>query len=365
MTRPTILLNPGPVTLTERVRRALSRADQCHREPDFAELVLDVKRGLGRVYPEAAADFEPVLLNGSGTCAVEAMLASLLPPASKALVVTNGVYGERMAAMIEAHGKALTVLRGNWLAAPDLGEVERCLGANPGLTHLVAVHHETTTGRLNDLAGLGRLCRRHGLPLLLDAVSSFGAEEIDFRSWNLEAVAATANKCLHAAPGVAFVLVKKSVLEERQSGARSLYLDLFRSYQEQRTGFSPYTPAVHLIFALDEALRELEEAGGQKARLARYRRLSTAIREALHGWGVKSLLPDAAYSSTLSSFRLPGDLTYEQLHDRLREAGFIIYAGQGELARLIFRVANMGDIQDGDLERLLQAFRRVLGRHQG
>jgi 2-aminoethylphosphonate-pyruvate transaminase len=362
MTRPTILLNPGPVTLTERVRRALAREDQCHREPEFANLVLDIRDRLARVYPEAAANFVPVLLTGSGTCAVEAMLASLLPPDGKALVVANGVYGERMAAMIEAHGKPFDLLRADWLAPWDLGEVGRRLAADRALTHVAAVHHETTTGRLNDVAGLGRLCREQGRALLLDAVSSFGAEAIDFAAWNVEGAAATANKCLHAAPGIAFVLVKKAALNGRPSGARSLYLDLFRYAKDQQAGFSPFTQAVHVCFALQEALRELEEVGGRQARLERYHSLSGAVRDALQGLGVEGPIPREAFSSMLSAFRLPAGMTYAHVHDRLREAGFVIYAGQGALARSIFRVATMGDIRDDDVGRLLAAFRQVFRR---
>jgi 2-aminoethylphosphonate-pyruvate transaminase len=359
MTRPLILLNPGPVTLTERVRSALAREDQCHREPEFAQLVLDVRGRLSRVYPEAEADFTAILLTGSGTCAVEAMLASLLPYDGKTLIVANGVYGERMTAMARAHGKPFEVIQGDWLSGLDLTETERRLRADASITHVAAVHNETTTGRLNDVAALGELCRAHARALLLDTVSSFGAEEIDFPNWNLEAVAATANKCLHGAPGIAFALVRKSVLQARPSQARSLYLDLFRYYHDQQSGFSPYTQAVHVCFALQEALMELEEAGGVCARRQRYRRLSSAIRGCLCELGVRELLPAAAYCSMISSFLLPAGMSYAHIHDRLREAGFVIYAGQGDLARTIFRVANMGDIGDEDLMRLLQAFQDV------
>ena len=158
--RRTVLLNPGPVTLSDRVRRALTKEDQCHREPEFAELTLDIKRRLQQVYPAAAANFEALLLSGSGTCAVEAMLASLAPQETKTLVVANGVYGERMAAMLAAHGHPYEMLAFEWLAAIDLDAVERRLEADASITHVATVHHETTTGRLNDLDKLGAICRR-------------------------------------------------------------------------------------------------------------------------------------------------------------------------------------------------------------
>jgi len=361
MTRPTILLNPGPVTLTDRVRGALVREDLCHREPEFAALMLDVKNRLVRVYPDAQARFDAVTLTGSGTCAVEAMLASFAPFSGATLVVANGVYGRRMASMIALQGKPLDLVESDWLAPVNLEEVDRRLAANPAITHVAAVHNETTTGRLNDIAGLGRLCGRHGRSLLLDAVSSFGGERIDFSAWNLIALAGTANKCLHGVPGASFVLARKSVLRQRKSQARSWYLDVFRYHRDQQTGFSPFTQAVHAFYALQEALVELESAGGWRARNARYRELSDAVGRMFNGHGVPHLLERNARSSMISAFRLPAGVPYRHLHDRMREAGFVIYAGQEHLRESVFRIATMGDIRQTDLERLEDAIRQILG----
>lgn len=359
MTRPTILLNPGPVTLTERVRRALTREDQCHREPEFAELMLDIKRRLQAVYPEARERFEAVVLSGSGTCAVEAMLSSFAPKTSKTLVMANGVYGERMAAMLQAHGQPVIVAKSAWTDAMDCAALDKHLQTDRDITHVVAVHNETTTGRLNDIARLAQVCGRYNARILLDAVSSFGGEEIDFAGWPMAAVAATANKCLHGVPGIAFVLADRQLLETGSSQSNTLYLDLFRYFKEQRSGFSPFTQAVHACFALQEALAELEEQGGWRARHARYRQIATTIRRELDGMGVRRLLDEDAYSSIISSFKLPEGLSYASIHDALRRAGFVIYAGQGDLAKTIFRISNMGDIRDDDLARLLDALRLI------
>ena len=157
MSARSVLLNPGPVTLTERVRSAFVREDICHREPEFAELLTDVRRRLGNVYPEAQGGFEAVVVSGSGTCAVEAMLSSFAPGGGKTIVVSNGVYGERMAAMLEKAGKSPVLVRSEWLEEINVAEVERALLADATISHVVAVHNETTSGRLNDLAPLGAL----------------------------------------------------------------------------------------------------------------------------------------------------------------------------------------------------------------
>lgn len=348
----TILLNPGPVTLSDRVRRALTRPDQCHREPEFAELILSIRRRVESLYRERPDRHDAVIVSGSGTCAVEAMIASLVPRDGAALVLANGVYGERIAAMLGAQGKAHHVVRSDWLDPIDVDAAARALGG-ARFSAAIAVHHETTTGRLNRLDEIGRLCRDAGVPLLLDAISSFGGEAIDWAGWNLAAVAATANKCLHAVPGIAFVLADRALLDARRGSAPSVYLDLQRYHVEQQSGFSPFTQAVHACFALDEALDEIAGDGGWLARHELYRRRTSRVRDGLAAAGIEALLPAADSASMLTAFRLPRGLEYGSLHDRLKRAGFVIYAGQGHLAGGIFRIATMGDIADADVERLV------------
>jgi 2-aminoethylphosphonate-pyruvate transaminase len=352
----TILLNPGPVTMTDKVHAALTAQDVCHREPEFKELVGRVRSKITAIY--GTSGYTPVLLGGSGTAAVETMLAVIPREGSTSLVVANGVYGERMAAMLKAQGKKHEVVQSaSWTSPMDLAAIEKAL-ASGGYGHVLAVHHETTTGRLNDLAALGALCKKHGVPLLVDAVSSFAGEAIDFDGWNVEAAAATANKCVHGAPGVSFVIVKNEALQ-RPSGATSVYLDLMKHAAEQAKGSTPFTLPTHVMFALDAALDELDS---WQARHATYAARSLRVRNQLKELGVKLLLEsEAVYGSTLTSWTLPAGKTYEALHGRLKSDGFVIYAGQGKFDGAIFRIAVMGDISNGDLDRLCASLRSALG----
>lgn len=353
------LLNPGPVTLTERVRRAFAAPDTCHREPEFAELVLRVKSKIAAIYDDVKDAYVPVLLTGSGTAAVESMLSSLTFRGGKTLIVANGVYGERAAMMLEAQGKEFTLVKGHWEKALDLRTAETHLAAG-GYTHIFTVHHETTTGRLNDVGALGAIAKKYDVPMLLDAVSSFAGEEIRFADWNLEACAATANKCIHGVPGIAFVLAHKSAFT-RKTGASSVYLDLFRYEKEQRTGFSPFTQATHCMFALEEALDELRDAGGWQARKAHYRSLTSQVVVACAKLDVPLLLGDVGwYSSMLTSYKLPAGITYEQVHASLKNDGFVIYAGQGNFQGAIFRIAVMGDLNTDDMDRLAEGLTRAI-----
>ncbi len=362
MTVRTLLLNPGPVTLSDRVRDALSMDDWCHREPEFAELTRSINARLARIYEAADAEYRAVLLTGSGTCAVEAMLATFAPINSRTLVVANGVYGERMAAMLRAMHRPTVVMTAAWTAPIDLDAVERSLDEHPDVSHVVAVHHETTTGRLNEIGRLGELCVARDRALMLDAVSSYGAEDIRFRQWNLTAVAGTANKCLHGVPGLSFVVADESRLLEGERNAGSVYLDLRGYYRTQHAdGYSPFTLAVNAAFALDAALDELAENGGWRARRQRYGEIGQSVRSCLGDLGIQTLIPESELSSVMSSYRLPPGRDYDALHDKLKAQGFVIYAGQNEFSDKIFRIAHMGDIHDDDVRNLNAALTAFFG----
>ncbi len=362
MTQRMILLNPGPVTLSDRVRAALTRGDWCHREPEFAGLVREITNALAHVHPELSTAYEAVVLTGSGTAAVEAMLATFAPGERRTLVIANGVYGERMAGMMAAHGKPHRVLQQEWLDGVDVAAVERALRDDSSISHVAVVHHETTTGRLNDLDAIGRVCAAHGTELLVDGVSSFGAERIAAREWNLAAVAATANKCLHGVAGLSFVLGRRELWAAAPGRPGSVYLDLRAYHRTQHgDGFSPFTQAVQVAFALHEALAEHAGQGGWQARREAYTRRAARIGAVLGNLGVEPLIPLRDRSAVLWSYRLPAGMPYARLHDALKARGFVIYAGQGRLAAEVFRIAHMGDIRDDDIERLCAALASVLG----
>ncbi|MDH3903462.1 MAG: aminotransferase class V-fold PLP-dependent enzyme, partial [Xanthomonadales bacterium] len=157
-----ILLNPGPVSLSESVRKAVARVDLCHREPEFFELQDKVIRGLLDVYDCDPASWAAILVGGSGTFALEAMMASLLPSDAHVLVLENGVYGERLSRIADIHGISHHALKVAWGEAIDLNEVANLL-ATGDFSHVAAVHHETTTGRLNPADEIADLCKKHSV----------------------------------------------------------------------------------------------------------------------------------------------------------------------------------------------------------
>ena len=353
-----ILLNPGPVSLSDGVRRAVTRLDLCHREPEYYELQDEVIRGLLDVYQCDPKQWAAVLIGGSGTSAMEAMLASLIPDSARVLVLENGVYGERLSRIAKIYAIENQSLKAKWGEEIDLPALEGLL-ASGEFSHVLAVQHETTTGRLNPIDQIAALCTDHGVKLLLDAVSSFGAESIPFENESLQAIAATANKCLHGIPGLAMVLCRRDALQQGIE-PRSLSLHLPTWAEQQAKQSTPFTPAVNAVLGLAQALKEHRKQGGWKARNLRYRKLAGRVATVCRALGVEQWLPADESSCVLRSYYLPAGMTYTELHDGLKQHGFIIYAGQGELASQLFRVSTMGEISDYDMARLEQALQSVI-----
>jgi 2-aminoethylphosphonate-pyruvate transaminase len=357
----TILLNPGPVNVSPRVAQALLRGDLCHREGEFSVLQSRVRELLCRAFAPHG-DYTAVLLTGSGTAALEAAVTSSLNPQRKMLVINNGVYGARMAQIASIHGFDVVELTFPWTNPPDLGQIDRALREDATIEVVSLVHHETTTGLLNPLAAIGEMVRQHGRVLLVDSISGLGGEAIDLATSGIGLCVGTANKCIQGLPGVSFVLVKNADMERMQAfPPRTLYCHLPMLYTHQQRASTPFTPAIQVMYAFDEALQELLEEGVAQ-RVVRYWTAAHLLRDGFKSLGLKCLLPPDLRSNTITSLELPAGFTYEALHDALKARGYVIYAGQGDLAARVFRVANMGHLSVDQFRGFLTALTEVLAR---
>ncbi len=358
-----ILLNPGPVNVSERVRQALYRPDICHRESEFAELLHGIQRKLLKAFvPGAESEYVAVVLAGSGTAAVEASIMSALPPGKRMTVINNGVYGERMAAMIGLHRLGVAEMKLEWGTRPDPEKLRLTLRQHPEVHAVAMVHHETTTGLINPVKEIAEVVDSQNRVFVLDSVSGLGGEAVDVAGPHIYMVAGTAGKCIQGFPGVSFVLVRKGFVERMKTyPKRSIYLHLTHYIDDQGNGTIPFTPAVQLCYAFDEALNELLEEGVANRQL-RYRKAATLIRQRMSAMGLKAVLAPELQSNTITSYYLPAGLSYQTVHDRLKEQGYVIYAGQGQLEQKIFRVANMGALTEPQIHGFLQAFEQVLER---
>jgi len=355
-----MLLNPGPVNVSDRVRQALSRQDICHRESEFADLLRGIQAKLLKAFvPGAESEYAAVLISGSGTAAVESAVMSSIPHGKRLLVLNNGVYGERLSQMVGLHRLGVSELKYEWTVRPDPERVRLALRQHPEAHVVGMVHHETTTGLLNPVKEIAEVVDSQNRVFILDAVSALAGESLDIASSHIYMVAGTAGKCIQGFPGVSFVLVRKGFLERmRAYPKRSWYLHLTHYVDNEGRGTTPFTPAVQLYYAFDEALNELLEEGVAK-RIQRYKKMAALIRDRMAKLSVKPVLTPDRQSNSLTAYYLPEALSYPVLHDRLKDQGYVIYAGQGNLENRIFRVANMGALTEEQFTGFLNAFERI------
>jgi 2-aminoethylphosphonate-pyruvate transaminase len=355
-----ILLNPGPVNVSERVRQALLKADICHRESEFTDLLHDIQAKLLKAFvPGAEAEYAAVLITGSGTAAVESALMSSIPHGKRILIINNGVYGERLSNMVGLHRLGVSELKYDWTAKPDPERLRLALRQHPEVHGVAMVHHETTTGLLNPVKDIAEVVDGQNRVFIVDAISALAGETIDIAGSHMYMVAGTAGKCIQGFPGVSFVLVRKGFLERmRTYPKRSWYLHLTHYVDDQGQGTVPFTPAVQVYYAFNEALDELLEEGVAK-RIQRYKKMAALIRTRMASLGIKPVLTPERQSNSITAFYLPEGVSYAALHDRLKAAGYVVYAGQGNLENKIFRVANMGALTEAQFTGFLDAFERA------
>ncbi|TAJ33473.1 MAG: alanine--glyoxylate aminotransferase family protein [Nitrospirae bacterium] len=356
-----IFLTPEAAHISTRVRAALQRPALSHEEPEFAELLHGIRQKLLRAFvPGAESDYTAVIMTGSGSMAVEAALLSSLPHGKRALVINNGVYGELMASILGVPRLGVAEFKLDWGARPDPEKLRLALRQHPEVYAVAMVHHETTTGLINPVKEIAEVVDSQNRVFIVDAVSGLGGEALDIAGPHLYMVAGTAQGGIQGVPGVSFVLVRKGFME-RMKGypKRSWYLYLPHYYENEERGRIPFTPAVQAYVAFDEALSELLEEGLAN-RILRYKKAAAAIRHKMSAWGLTPVLPLECHSNGLTAYHLPSGLSYETLHARLKEQGYVIASGQGPLASKIFRVANMGALSEADIEGFLSAFQRVL-----
>jgi 2-aminoethylphosphonate-pyruvate transaminase len=354
------LLTPGPLTTSRAVKEAMLR-DLGSRDRDFIELNASVRDRLLAIVGDAGG-LVCVPLQGSGTFAVEAMIGTLMPPASRLLVLANGAYGQRMAQIARRQGRSVLVLSAPEDQPNDLQALDRALADDPAISHVAAVHCETTSGILNPIAEIAEITERHGRRLLIDAMSSFGALPLGPGRVRFDALAASANKCLEGVPGLAFVIVREEALAASEGNAPSLGLDLFDQWQAmERTRQWRFTPPTHVLAALGQALAEHVAEGGVDGRRARYEENCRILIEGMRELGFEPLLPDQLQAPIIVTFRMPADprFLFEDFYARLREKGYVIYPGKLTVAES-FRIGCIGRIGAAEMRGALAAIATTL-----
>jgi 2-aminoethylphosphonate-pyruvate transaminase len=354
-TKTPLILTPGPVVTAPEVKEAML-FDYAPADDFIRTSTANIRDYLVRLV-NGVGSYECVPLQGSGTYATEAAFHTLLPPDARILIVTNGFYGHRLKELCERMRKRSVTLQLPMLPPPSARDIESALDANPDITHLTLCHCETATGVLNPITEIAAVARRRGVRMILDAIASFAAFDLDAPALDLEAIVLSGNKGLESVPGVGFVIAKRASLEAAAGNSMSLSLDLHAQWAHmEKTGQWRYTPPTHVIAALATAIRIHEAEGGVRGRHARFHRVWHRLVTAMRQRGFETLIPDDHASPIVTTFLEPADPNYSftKFCAEVKKRGFIVFPGR-LTASHTFRIGCMGRITDADVDRLVEA----------
>ena len=344
----THLFAPGPTVVPERVLAAMARAGAHHRTPEFEAVLRDCTERLRPLFGTAG---DVVLLTGAGTLAMEAAVTNFLRDDQPVLVVDGGKFGERWWKLCKAYGVPYRVLELPWGHAADPAAIAATLRANPSLRAVLCTANESSTGTWNPVSEIARVCREaHDVLCVVDAVSCLGAVPISMDTWGIDVLVAASQKALMTPPGLAFVAASERAWR-RHSNLPRFYADLRAERVAQATGKTVGTPAIHLVFALQQALAMLEHEG-LDAVFRRHSRLAFAVREGLAaiGFGAFSRSPSRTVTAVHGLEGFPTAPLIARLRERRR---LIIANGQDRVKDRIVRIGHMGHVSETDVFGLL------------
>ena len=362
MSHKKLLFTPGPLTTSTTVKQA-ALEDVGSRDSAFMQSIQEIRNGLLELAHVSKADgYESVIMQGSGTFAIESVVSSVMGPGNVLLILANGAYGERIVKMASMHKLDHQVLRfpEDEIVSPVV--TEKFLTEHPEVSHVACIHCETTTGLFNPVAEIGSACKRHNKVFIVDAMSSFGGVQMDMREWHIDFLISSSNKCIEGIPGFGFVLCRKAELEKAKGCSRSLSLDLYDQWAGLETsGQFRFTPPTLSIMAFRQALRELETEGGVSAREKRYRANKKILDSGMRELGFIQYLKPEIQGHIITSFLYPENKNFDfsRFYQKLNDRGFVIYPGKLSRANA-FRIGNIGQIFPEDVRRLVHAIGEIL-----
>ena len=353
--REAVLLTPGPLTTSLRTKLAMLK-DWGSWDSDFIAITARVRQSLLDIV-HGQDSHVVVPLQGSGTFSVEAAVATVVPRDGHVLVLDNGAYCKRAAKLTHLMGRRTTVVPFAEDAAISPEVLQTHLLADKSITHVVMIHCETGAGVLNPLQAVADVCQAHGKGLIVDAMSSFAALEIDARKVHFDALVAASGKCLEGVPGMGFVFIRKAILPQCEGNNNSLAMDLYDQYiYMEKTGQWRFTPPTHVLVALNEAIAQFEEEGGQTARLKRYQSNCSTLVDGMAALGFKPFLDPAIQAPIIVTFHAPADPRYQfkTFYDIAKKNGFILYPGKLTQVET-FRVGCIGAIGPVEMAQAVHA----------
>jgi aspartate aminotransferase-like enzyme len=349
-----LIMLPGPTNVSERVMRAMMGPIINHRGDAFREMYRGVLEKTRHLFQ---TEGEVVVLSSSGTGGVEAAVWNLIRPGDVAVVPVFGEFSTRLAEAVEiAGGKAVRV-NSEFGKVPTLDQLKAAIEGQGRFKALFLVQNETSTGVAAPyVEEASKLARDHDAFAVIDAISSLGGYAIPVDKWGVDMCITGSQKCIAAPPGLALLSVSQRVVEfMKGSPPKTRYFELPRYLEYGARGETPFTPALPLFYALDEALKELLEEGLSK-RVERHDRMSTLLYDGLASQGLKAVAEKSVRSKTVVASFYPPRVDDAKFRKALaRDKGVVIAGGFGPFAGKVFRVGCMGQINEGLVQTTLKA----------
>lgn len=360
-----VLFTPGPLTTSQKVKQAMLK-DLGSRDFTFIGLIQDIRDRLLDIAGVKNGEYESILLQGSGTYGLEAVVSSTIPPGGKLFVIINGAYGRRIAQIAKVYNIDLVALEYPEDKSPDLKEIESVLKADQAISQVAVIHCETTTGMINPIKEIGALVRRYDKVYFVDAMSSFGGIPFSLSDCNIDYMVTSANKCIEGVPGFSIIIARRSTLLATEGYSRTLSFNLLAQWKGfEANGQFRFTPPTHTLAAFHQALLELELEGGVEGRAARYRSNYETLIAGMRAMGFKEYLDPTNQGYIITSFRYPEHPNYdfEEFYTRLNEMNYVIYPGKVSQADC-FRIGSIGRIFPADIKALLAAIQETIENMQ-
>jgi len=351
-----ILLTPGPVTISDSVKKAMTGPDMWTRHPDFEKVMDSVRKDLLKIV-DADNQYTCILFASSGTGVMEGMV-SMIQPKERALIISNGMYGERFCDIADKYGVDYYNLKFDWGEPIDLGKVGLCIDSGM-FSHIFVTHHETSTGILNPIEQIGKIARKNDLVYCVDTISSFAGIPISVKNCGIDFMVGTSVKCIQGPSGIAFLICRRHRLEEIKNHQKSFYFnfyDQYKSFEENKQ--ARFTIPVRIMYGLRKAIDEFLE---EKTRSLRYQQNHHYLKEGMNNKGFKSYLPENVTRSRLLEMFYYLDnpkFDFNVFRDKLYERGYTIY--ENSTPPRTFRICNYGDIDSVNISSFLLVVNVVL-----
>jgi aspartate aminotransferase-like enzyme len=333
---------PGPTSLPPSVREVGAHQMINHRGPEFAAMLGRIQAGMK---PYFGTSGEIAVLSCAGTGGLESAVVNVLSPGDRVLGVSIGSFGDRFAQIAQVYGADVTVMSAEWGYAAEPAEVRERLGDGPWKAVLLT-HNETSTGVMNpipDLAAAIHDAAPEAL-ILVDSVSGLGAVPFEMDGWGVDVVVTGSQKSWMSAPGLAMVAASDRAWAAMETARMPrYYLDLRRHRDMAAKGETPWTPALAVVYQVDEGVR-LMAAEGIAGVFARHAACAAATRAGLEALGFR-LFADAAHrSETVTAAWLPEGIDWKAFNNALKAQDLVLAGGQDHLAGRIFRLGHLGSV---------------------